>query len=217
MTVSLQTFKLETSVQCADHPIIVEEFLEMFGEDDLAELIDGTVVFKMAARYDHEALTTLLLSLLKVYVERHDLGIVLGSRSLVQIDPYTGLIPDVLFIRSDRQDIIRETKIVGPPDLVVEIASPSESVPDLIRKQVKYERRGVRELWMIDRRRGEVKAFRLGKEGRYELMPIEGGVLRSEVVRGFWLKIEWVLSEPEEMPKILDALNQIEGGKEEER
>lgn len=211
MHTSLQTFKVEISVQCADHPITVDEFLQMFGENDLAELIDGTVVFDMAARYDHEVTFRFLYNLLSIYVERHDLGIVLGSRSLIQIDPYTGLIPDILFISSDRQDIIQETKIVGAPDLVVEIASPSESAPDLIRKQVKYERIGVRELWVIDRRRGEVKAFKLGEGGRYEMIPMEGGVLRSEAVRGFWVRVEWLLAEPEKMPKVLEALNQIEG------
>lgn len=211
MALSLQTFKIERSVRCADRPITVEEFLGMFGEDELAELIDGTVVLDMVARYDHEALSTFLLSLLKVFVEGRDLGVVLGSRSLIRIDPYTGLMSDVLFISSDRRGIIRETEIIGPPDLVVEIASPSEAVPDLIRKQAKYEMAGVRELWIIDRRQREVKAYRLGEGVRYEPMPIKGGVLRSEVVRGFWVRTDWLFAEPERMPKVLEALREIEG------
>ena len=211
MSPLLQAFKVEKNVQCADRPITVDEFLALFDEDMCAELIDGTVVFDMAARFDHEALTVFLLSLLKIYAEGRDLGIVLGSRSLVQVDPYTGLIPDVLFISSDRMDIIRDTKIVGPPDLVVEIISPGESPPDVIRKQVKYERAGVRELWVIDRPRGEVRAFLLGEDGRYRRMEIEGGVLRSEVVEGFWLRTDWLLADPNDMPKTLDALEEIGG------
>lgn len=214
MPLSLRTVRVESSVGCADRPITVDEFLGMFDEDASAELVDGTVVFAMAAGYDHEALCAFLLSLLKIYVEKRGLGVVLGSRSLVQVDPYTGLMPDVLFIRSDRLGIIQKTKIAGPPDLVVEIVSPSESEPELIRKRVKYERLGVGELWVIDRRRRKVKALRLGEGGVYEPIPIEGGVLRSEAVEGFWLKTEWLFAEPEGMPKVLEALEIIE---EEER
>ena len=205
-------FKIEADVQCSDHPITVDEFLKLFDEDAQAELIDGTVVFDMAARFDHEVLTAFLLSLLKIYVEGSDLGIVLGSRSLIQIDPYTGLMPDVLFIRSDRLDIVREMKIVGPPDLVVEIISPSESRPDVIRKQVKYEGAGVRELWLIDRPHGEVRALRLGSDGRFREMRIEGGILISDVIDGFWVKTDWLLADPEDLPRVMDALEEIEGG-----
>ena len=212
MSSSLQIFKIEADVQCADHPITVDEFLKLFDEDAQAELIDGTVVFDMAARFDHEMIFGFLYSLMRSYVERYNLGIVLGSRSLIRIDPYTGLMPDVLFIRSDRLDIIREMKIVGPPDLVVEIISPSESRPDVIRKQIKYESAGVRELWLIDRPRREVRAFRLGSDGRFREMRIEGGILISDVIDGFWVKTDWLLADPEDLPRVMDALEEIEGG-----
>ncbi len=192
----------------------MDEFLKLFDEDAQAELIDGTVVFDMAARFDHEMIFGFLYSLMRSYVERHNLGIVLGSRSLIRIDPYTGLMPDILFIRADRKQIIGEREIKGPPDLVVEIISPSESRPDVIRKQVKYEGAGVRELWLIDRPHGEVRAFRLGSDGRFREMRIEGGILRSDVINGFWVKTDWLLADPEDMPKALDALEEIEGKSE---
>ena len=214
MSSSLQIFKIEADVQCSDHPITVDEFLKLFDEDAQAELIDGTVVFDMAARFDHEMTFHFLYNLLSLYAERYNLGIVLGSRSLIRIDPYTGLMPDILFIRADRKQIIGEREIKGSPDLVVEIISPSESRPDVIRKQVKYEGAGVRELWLIDRPHGEVRAFRLGSDGRFREVRIEGGILISDVIDGFWVKTDWLLADPEDIPKALDALEEIEGKSE---
>jgi len=59
-----------------------------------------------------------------------------------------------------------------------------------------------------------VRAFRLGSDGRFREMRIEGGILRSDVINGFWVKTDWLLADPEDMPKALDALEEIEGKSE---
>ena len=38
----------------ADHPITLDEFCDLFGEDDV-ELIDGVAIERMATQYSHEA------------------------------------------------------------------------------------------------------------------------------------------------------------------
>lgn len=54
------------------------------------------------------------------------------------------------FIRSDRLGIIGEKYIEGPPDLIVEVLSPSTRERDRVTKRRLYARFGVRELWLVD-------------------------------------------------------------------
>ncbi len=80
----LQEVNDERTLLVAARPLTFGEFVEMFGEDDEVELIDGVVVQRMAARLEHETLQVWLLSLLNNHVQARALGIVLGSRTAVQ-------------------------------------------------------------------------------------------------------------------------------------
>ena len=60
--------------------------------------------------------------------------------------------PDVIFVATERLDIIRD-RIWGPPDLVVEVLSPRTAVRDRTMKLEWYRQYGVRECWLVDTRR----------------------------------------------------------------
>jgi len=55
----------------------------------------------------------------------------------------------------------------GTPDLIIEILSPSTSRMDMKIKFDLYEKRGVREYWIVDPAGGTVMIFCLGADGRY--------------------------------------------------
>ena len=54
----------------------------------------------------------------------------------------------------------------GPPDLVIEITSPSTAKYDRVYKLRKYEMAGVREYWIVDPETSSVQVFIL-ENGRY--------------------------------------------------
>jgi Uma2 family endonuclease len=58
--------------------------------------------------------------------------------------------PDILMIHRSKRDIIEERGIVGAPDLIVEIISPSSVRRDKITKKKIYSRYGIREYWILD-------------------------------------------------------------------
>jgi Uma2 family endonuclease len=93
-------------VYLAEHPLTLEEFYNLFGEDDNVELIDGVVIPTKAAQNPHEDLFRFLFILLAFYVDKHSLGLVRGSRTLVPITPHKGRLPDILFVRKEREDIV---------------------------------------------------------------------------------------------------------------
>jgi Uma2 family endonuclease len=191
-------------------PLTFEEFVRLFGEDDDIELVDGMVVQRVAARDIHEDLQGWLSFVLRGYAEAKGLGIVRGSRTAVKITEHRGRLADIVFVRKENAHIVQEDGIFGTPDLVVEIWSPGDRLSDMLAKEADYKSIGVLEIWFVDQQRRQVRVLRKGKEG-YEEKVMKKGVLRSEIVEGFWVKVEWLFKRP--LPNVIDALQKILGRK----
>ena len=58
--------------------------------------------------------------------------------------------PDLLFISTDKLDIIKENFIEGVPDLIVEVLSPANPGHDRHTKFRVYAEAGVQEYWIVD-------------------------------------------------------------------
>jgi Uma2 family endonuclease len=58
--------------------------------------------------------------------------------------------PDLVVLLKDGRARVTPIKILGPPDLLVEIESPSTVDNDRHLKRRVYERSGVTEYWIVD-------------------------------------------------------------------
>jgi len=58
--------------------------------------------------------------------------------------------PNILVILPEGLAQVVPRGIEGPPDLVVEVLSPSNRGHDLLTKRALYARAGVREYWLVD-------------------------------------------------------------------
>lgn len=204
--VTLMESREERTLLVPSRLLTFEEFVKLFGEDDEVELVDGIVVQRMAAKDIHEDLFRWLLFVLVGYVEAKNLGLVRGSRTPVKITQHRGRLPDIVFVRKERSEIVREDGIFGSPDLVVEIWSPGDRPSEMLAREADYRSIGVREIWFIDQQRKQVRV--LVKRGEvYGEKVMKRGVLRSEVVEGFWLKVDWLFKRP--LLNVVDALKQV--------
>src|SRR6266852_5478020 len=98
----------EQEVWVYDHALTFEQYLSEYeGYKEHIELVRGVPKTRMAANILHEALFMWIARLLGNYVERHDLGFVFGSRTAVKITNYDGRLPDILFVRKERQEILQ--------------------------------------------------------------------------------------------------------------
>ncbi|ETW93224.1 MAG: hypothetical protein ETSY1_40120, partial [Candidatus Entotheonella factor] len=78
---------------------------------------------------------------------------------------------------------------VGPPELIIEVASSSESI-DLNAKRRDYEHAGVLEYVVLAIRQQAVRWFVL-REGAYQEMQVDAkGIFKSTVFPGLWLDQE---------------------------
>lgn len=182
-------------------PLTFAEFLEL--EKDNVELVDGVVVEKPMVQLDHEKLQFWLGRLLGDYVEERDLGIVLGSRTPVEISQFRGRMPDLLFIQKERLGILQQKAVFGAPDLIIEIISPNDRPSDLSALEVDYRSLGTREILFLDQKRRRVRALRK-RDTDYEESILTAGTLDFETVEGFRLEIEWLFVEPR--PLVRDVL-----------
>ncbi len=186
-----------------------EEFLAWCGEDTWAEWIDGEVILLSPASRRHQELFGFLANLLSIYVQSHDLGTLLTAPFQMYLAALRrGREPDLLFIAKGRLPLLKETYLDGPADLVVELSSSESRLRDRGEKFAEYELAGVKEYWLIDLEERRADFYRLAEDGRYRLIELEpGGIYRSQVISGFWLKLEWLWQEP--LPPVLKVLREL--------
>ena len=185
-----------------------EEFLAWADEDTLAEWVDGEVIMMSPASSRHQDVAGFLIAVMRPFVELRDLGTVISAPFQMRL-AWSGREPDLLFVAKEHLDRLRETYLDGPADLAVEVVSPESADRDREEKFAEYAQGGVREYWLIEPEDERAEFYRLeggryrltfgGREGRYE----------SEVVPGFWLRVEWLWQEP--LPAVEDVLLEIGG------
>src|SRR5438132_1703941 len=105
----IQEMVREESVKwVGTRPLTFAEFLDLDGHENPVELIDGAIVEKSVVQLDHEKLLHWLDRVLGICVEERSLGIVLGSRTAVEIHQFRGRLPDLLFVRQHRMEIVQQ-------------------------------------------------------------------------------------------------------------
>lgn len=109
----------------------------------------------------------------KVYVA--PFGVRLGEQDIVE--------PDIIFVARDRFRILLTDYVDGPPDIVLEVFSPSTRSKDLNEKANLYARSGVTEYWQVDPRQRSVVVLRLS-DGVYVPLPNTDDTARSAVLPG---------------------------------
>ena len=129
-------------------------------EDVRAELIDGVLIFLEAPTFTHQELVTEILLDFGLYIRKNKGPCrVLPSPLDVQIDcnDRTIVQPDIALIRNEER--ITRKGIYGAPDFCIEIVSDSSRKRDYGIKVQKYMNAGVREYWIVDRKREKIVCY----------------------------------------------------------
>lgn len=185
-----------------------EEFMEWADDDTLAEWVDGRVVITSPASARHQFLTNFLENILAPYTTIHDLGLILTAPFQMKL-AHSGREPDVLFVAKAHHDRLRETRVEGPADLVIEIVSPESRVRDHGEKFYEYSEGGVPEYWLLDYEFEQAEFYQLDTQERYQFTaPDADGVYRSKALPGFWLRVNWLWRQP--LPDPVQTLLEID-------
>ncbi len=142
-----------------------EDYVE-FPDDKRYEIIDGELYEMTAPTVRHQVLLGNLFIIFKPHVRRQRLGSVYMAPIDVIFAENDIAQPDLVFVSESRRNIIQDHAIVGAPDLVIEILSPSTAAHDRNRKADLYARYGVAEYWMVHPETETVEVRRL-RDGEY--------------------------------------------------
>ncbi|MBE7531248.1 MAG: Uma2 family endonuclease [Chloroflexi bacterium] len=166
-----------------------ESFYDWLTEDIKAEFINGEVVVQTPAKKQHTDAVVNLTSLLRTFVDEHDLGF-LGSETVLVALTRNDYLPDVAFYGVEKSKNLSPQQVKYPaPDFVAEVLSPGTEHVDRGIKFEDYAAHGVGEYWILDPEKQTVEQYVL-RQGGYELLfKIQEGSLTSTAVTGFTIPV----------------------------
>ena len=153
------------------------------------QLIDGEITMTPSPNFMHQSIILEIATLLKNYVIDQNLGYVNISPIDVFLKNDEVYQPDIIFISKDRKEIIKD-KIIGVPDLVIEVLSPSNAYYDLTHKKNIYEETGVKEFWVVDPEEKTVEIYENVKNTFLLYSKAKNsGVVNSKILPGLSIEI----------------------------
>ncbi len=109
----------------------------------------------------------------------------------VQLSPDIVVQPDVMVILKQNLDKVASNRVLGAPDLVVEVASPGTATYDRHGKLIAYAQAGVPEYWIADPTARTVEVFVLEGDAYNSVGIFEGNAtLPSTIVPGLTTQVE---------------------------
>lgn len=185
------------------------EFVAWYEKQDEcthAEWVDGEVQIMSPENTQHNKILFFLASLIGDYAGEG--GDVMGDGVQVRLHAIRRRREaDVIFVSRSRSQIVKATHIDGPPDILIEIVSPDSVTRDYHDKFLEYQEGGVKEYWIVDPLSERIEAYTLGPGKHYVPLKRTNGKINSKVLRGFYIKPEWLWQQP--LPTRLKILDEM--------
>jgi Uma2 family endonuclease len=159
------------------------------------ELVRGELICMSPSAFIPGMVIGLVIIPLGVFVREHRLGVVGTGEAGFRLasDPDTVRAPDAWFVRAGRVPTGKagEKFFAGPPDLAIEVLSPSDRYKDVMAKVRDYLAAGTPLVWVIDPMGRTAGAFGPGMVAR--LLDEDGVLDGGDVLPGFALPLRDIL------------------------
>ena len=155
------------------------------------ELVKGEVRKMTPEGFGHGVIVANLTAPLLQHVKSHGLGVVCGAETGFKLasDPDTVRAPDIAFVRRERiRASGRPTGFwPGPPDLAVEVLSPSDTISEVDETMAAWLSAGAAAVWVVNPQHRTVTIHRTGSAARTlsEAEALDAG----DIVPGFRLPV----------------------------
>ncbi len=171
---------------------VFSQWLTLPDDNRIIEIIDGVIVMSPGSEPHSSAMGFLYIEI-GLHVRQNDLGKVYPPAFGVMIREDFLPEPDISFVAKGRLGIVKHRWIEGPPDLVVEVLSPSTESRDRYIKLPEYIKFGVPEVWLVDTEKQSVEVY-AGVKGKVKLSGKFMGeeVIVSKVLPGLKVKVEGI-------------------------
>ncbi|HVR21395.1 MAG TPA: Uma2 family endonuclease [Polyangiaceae bacterium] len=169
---------LEQESVAVGRPMSVQEWLEL-DEDESGELVDGHWVEEEVPDAVHELSVSWLIHVIGAWLGSR--GFVFGSALKVLVSETAGRKPDLVILLPGTRPPPRHGPLVEPPDILIEVVSPSprDERRDRVQKMSEYAKLGVRYYWLVDPALGTFEMFERAPAGYTQVVAVTGGRIES--------------------------------------
>lgn len=161
------------------------------------ELVKGELIRMSPTGQEHGVVTLNLSSPLHAFVKANKLGLVHAAETgfILAHDPDTVRAPDIAFISRERYEKVGRTVKYwdGPPDLVAEVLSPSDTARKVEDKVANWLEAGTRMLWLVNPKLRTVTVYRSLTE--ISVLTEKDTLSGGDVVPGFQISVAEIFAE----------------------
>ena len=156
-----------------------------------SELVNGRMLVREPAFYEHGKLAMMIGFALQFFVAPRRLGDVVAAETgfTLRRNPDTVLAPDTAFISNAR---LPRGPVTGyaelTPDLIVEVLSSTDRAGKVRWKVAQWLAAGARLVWVVDAKRGWADVHRA--DGTAERIGADGALDGEDVLPGFTLPLQ---------------------------
>jgi Uma2 family endonuclease len=171
------------------------QFWAEVDEGKKAEFILGEIIYHSTVYGRHWMASNNITRWLLPYVYDNRLGKVGYEKVMVRLtrNDYE---PDICFWKKEKSAQFQQKQSAfPPPDFVVEILSDSTKERDYGIKMTDYALHGVQEYWIVDVEHETVEQYLLDGNAFQLAQKLKDGVLESEVISGFRMRIKEIFTE----------------------
>lgn len=169
----------------------LEEFLENGLEG--YEYVQGELIQMPATSVEHGLIGANIFLRLGPYVHEHQLGAVFFAETGFRVGDRV-LKPDIAFLSTERIPTERRKASPVPPDLAVEVVSPTDMFDRVEEKAFAYLEAGTQMVWVIAPRSKMVMVYR--SETDIKLLTCNDLLSGEDVVEGFSCEVARLFESP---------------------
>lgn len=168
----------------------VDEFMNLVDDGYAYELVKGRLQRMSPTSGEHGRIAALLHIHLGSYVLQLALGDTFVAETAFVLDAVTNDVraADIAFVAASRLSAIGDGAVPFPPDLAVEVISPTDRLVKVQEKVTQYRRAGVRLVWVVNPRRKTVQIVH-PKDSEGATLGLDGVLDGEDVVPGFTLPV----------------------------
>lgn len=168
-----------------------EDYAALADDGHRYEIVNGVLLMAPAPTPEHQSITVRLSHYLFVHVELAGRGRVFPAPIDVDLGSKNVFQPDVTVLLNAHLSKVAAKKILGAPDLVVEVASSGTAALDRLSKYDAYAGAGVPEYWIVRPESRTVEVL-VGEAGGYRSLGIFRGsqTLLSQIMPHLPVRVE---------------------------
>lgn len=133
------------------------------GDGNRYEIIAGEMVVSPSPHHQHQLASVRIAGIFENFTHEHGIGQIYAP-VVVLLSATDYLVPDLVFLKHDRRGIRSDRGFEGPPDLAIEITSPSSAFRDRGLKRERYALFGVPLYWVVDVTLQQIEVYRLAED-----------------------------------------------------